>query len=88
MKRIPKILHAWLLVMLGLLGFAILFALALCIRIVYETVMLPVHVWRAERDGALDEPGMVSWPEHLVREDRETVEIMPVHPHASDLGAV
>ena len=70
---------AYLAVLAGVAFFVLLVLVAFAIRIVYETVMLPVNVYRAERDGrraADSEPllgaeAAVSWPEHLVAEDRD-----------------
>lgn len=87
MKRAARVLRAWLLTLLVLLAFLLVIVVALCLRVIYETVMLVPRVVQAERrpPGPLPdiEPDMVSqtwgyeaasWPEHLVREDREEID--------------
>ena len=82
---LARTIRDWVVTVILLAGLFGLIALAIVVRTLYESVMLPVRIYRAERDAwrlgrACDESlrchafGMdahISWPEHLVREDRE-----------------
>ena len=68
MKRIATVLGA----VLGLLLCALVIVVAVALRIIYETVMLPVRVWRAECG--------IGWAEHVLAEDLERESAPAHHP--------